>query len=292
MNTAEENPDERPVDPAKLFALIKKADRIVVAESSLDDEKVIFSSSNLKDITEFADALRVVVPEDWFHCPCFDSPVVRLYRGDTELAVITNHQGRSVSCSLWSGDALVSDPEKWLKWFDARKLHQPRKEYEETNARAKQYEASEARWRAAMPRSIRPLWPYAANQQVSPDLSPLRAALAREFSEISNRILAILTWYGSGDGRWSGYPAYEQIAEELLLDFSTGEIVSAVESSNLTEAQLEGTARLFGGWSFSHRRPNDLQEVPAALKRILLEHSLKSADDDKRGRAEHAFKKP
>jgi hypothetical protein len=101
----------------------------------------------------------------------------------------------------------------------------------------------------------------------------------------------VLTWYGSGDGPWSGYPAYEGIAEDLPLDFSTPEIVSTIQSSNLTESQVEGAARLFGGWKFSHLRPDDLKEVPSELKAILLEHSLKSKDQDKRDRAQHAFKK-
>jgi|SRR6185295_15705735 len=52
---------------------------------------------------------------------------------------------------------------------------------------------------------------------------------------------------------------------------------------------LEGAARLFGGWEFGQRRPDDLDALPADLKKRLLDHSLKSSDADKLGRAKHAF---
>ncbi len=57
----------------------------------------------------------------------------------------------------------------------------------------------------------------------------------------------------------------------------------------LTDAQLEGAARLFGGWEFSHRRPKDLAQLSPELKKLLFEHSLKSTDKDKIGRAKGAF---
>jgi len=47
------------------------------------------------------------------------------------LAQITNHHGKSVRCSLWGSDAVIADAEKWLKWFDDRKIDGPRIEVEE-----------------------------------------------------------------------------------------------------------------------------------------------------------------
>lgn len=40
------------------------------------------------------------------------------------------------------------------------------------------------------------------------------------------------------------------------------------------------------------RRPDDRKALLAALKKRLLDHSLKSADDDKLRRAKHAFAQP
>jgi hypothetical protein len=286
---AADKKDERPVEPAKLAALIKQADKIVVLDSPLKDAKVLFSSTTAKDIAEFNDALTVEPPKEWFHCMCFGTPAVRLYRGDTELALVSNHHGRSVRCSLWTSDALLKDPEKWLRWFDARKMPEPRKEADDMAARAKEGEISYARWLAAMPKSVRPLWEQANGDEISPNVKPLGTALAKEFPDTRQRALALFAWYGSGDGPWSGFPAYESAAEELLLDIPTPDLIAAAQADNLTEAQLEGAARLFGGWDFSQRRPDERKTLPAALKKRLLDHSLKSKDEDKVGRARKAF---
>jgi hypothetical protein len=99
----------------------------------------------------------------------------------------------------------------------------------------------------------------------------------------------LLNWFGSGEGPWSGFPSYESTAEELLLLHKTDAILQAIRNTKLTEEQVEGTARLFGGWDFSKQRPNDLSLLPQDLKKRLLEHSLKSGDEDKKDRATRAF---
>ncbi len=133
---APEKKDERPVDPAKLAALVMQADKIVVSDSPMKDAEVLFSSTAPKDIAEFNEALTVVRPEGIFRCACIGTPAVRLYRGETELALVTNHHGHSVRCSLWTSDAMLKDPEKWLQWFDARKMPEPRREVDDMTARA------------------------------------------------------------------------------------------------------------------------------------------------------------
>ena len=103
------------------------------------------------------------------------------------------------------------------------------------------------------------------------------------------RALALYAWFGSGEGPWSGFPSYEEVAEELLFDIPTAELVAAAQADDLTEVQLEGAARFFGGWSFSQRRLEDRRTLPPALKRKLLDHTLKSTDEDKLARARKAF---
>jgi len=121
------------------------------------------------------------------------------------------------------------------------------------------------------------------------DLAPLDEALKREFPDKNLRIRSLLAWYGRGAGPWSGYPAYEAVATELLLEYSTPELLKAVQFAPLSEQQTEGAARLFAGWDFRHTRPADNALLPADLKRLLLDHSLKSTDRDKLERARKAF---
>ena len=84
---------------------------------------------------------------------------------------------------------------------------------------------------------------------------------------------------------------YEDIAEEMLLGYQTVELVAAVKDVTLTEQQEEGAARLFAGWLFNNRRPADNALIPGDLKQSLLEHALKSSDDDIVARARGAFER-
>ena len=153
---------------------------------------------------------------------------------------------------------------------------------------------AESRWLAAMPPALKPLWPQVRERSgVDPvgairNLDPLRTALSQEFPDERSRVLALYAWFGSGEGPWSGFPSYEQVAEELLLDFPTEALIKAAEATESAQEQ-EGAARLFGGWEISQRRPSDLAHLPPDLKERLLAHSLESADEDKRSRAHHAF---
>ncbi len=105
------------------------------------------------------------------------------------------------------------------------------------------------------------------------------------------RVLALLEWFGSGSGPWSGFPSYESAAENLLLDYSTIDIISATRSNKLSPTQTEGAARLFAGWSFTRQRPEGLKELPEALKKELWFHSQNTKDKDKLRRARGAFAK-
>ncbi len=161
----------------------------------------------------------------------------------------------------------------------------------EEEASAKKYASDAEKWLAAMPKPLRPFW----NQEMRtgspiPDKKPLSRALAKGIPEVPARILALLTWYGSGAGPWTGFPAYEEIADELLLEFRTDEIVAASESTQLTETQTEGAARFFGGWTFSNKRPEDLKKLPAALKQTLLLHTMKSPHEANRDYAKKSFR--
>ncbi len=54
-------------------------------------------------------------------------------------------------------------------------------------------------------------------------------------------------------------------------------------------AGLEGSARLFGGWSFWRSRRKDLQRLPGDLRRHLLDYVTAGADEDKIFAVRRAF---
>ena len=289
-NVKELQKDERPVVPEHLTALIGDADRVVVTESPLQDAKKLFESRERKDLDALSKALVVIKPDEWFHCMCIGTPAIYLYKNDKLLAHISNHHGQSVRCSLWGSDAPISDTEKWLKWFDDRKIDGPRKEVEEMRESQKQGERDWKRWIAAMPKALEPIWEDSLGQFGDVNTAPLVKALRESIPKKEDQILALLRWFGSGAGPWSGCPSYESAAEELLLGYSIAEIVTAIENKELSAEQIEGAARLFGGWDFSQKHPKGLEQVPADIKRSLWNHVKDTKDTDKLGRATRAFK--
>lgn len=147
---------------------------------------------------------------------------------------------------------------------------------EEREAAAREAAEIDARWLAGMPKSIRPLWDKMPQDGSKVNLRPLQHALAREYPDRPARILALLTWYGSGEGAWSSFPSYESVVENLLLDYSTADLVAAIDGERLTERQLDGAARLFGAWRFSKERPGEAASLPLELRKTLLAHAQKS----------------
>jgi hypothetical protein len=275
--------------PDDLSRLIDQADKLVVRQEPWEGSEVLFESSDRRDLDAFKASLRVEHPEKYLHCMCDGTPAVFLYANGQQIGQITNHHGKLLRCSLWKSDARLVEVEVFLKWFDDRKISGPRKEHEAGQQRDQETKEQEQKWIDAMPAALKPHWQKVRQSSLDPDLTPLRNALADGVAMKSDRILALFAWYGSGRGPWSGYPAYESIAENMLLDYKTPELLTAIEGKELTARQTEGVARLFGGWMFSQLRPNDLEQLPAELKARLLQHSLTNADEDKQHRARRAF---
>jgi hypothetical protein len=277
--------EPHPVNAAQLSALIRQADRIVVFERPFAGSRAIFSSTNRKDIEALNEALQVAPDPDDHSCLCADILTVRLYRGDSELVSITNHHGRYVGASIWSQGAVVTDPDRWLAWFSSHGMPQARQEFDADAAAETQSRVTYARWVAAAPRHAQPF----LQEGHGVDTNGLREALENQFPDRRQRIVALFGWFGSGAGPWSGFPGNESIPEDYLLELPTADLVAAAARPDLSDAQLEGAARLFGGWPFANQRPQDLKALPPALKKKLLAHCLKSSDPDKLERARQAF---
>ena len=187
--------------------------------------------------------------------------------------------------------ALTGSPASLNRMLAAAKVPISRSAEELAAKLALEREANDRRWRTGMPASVRPVW---SDQFIGfgDDLHRVRVALAIEFPKPKDRIRALLSWYGSGAGPWSGYPSHEAVAQELLFDFSTSEVIKAIQAGDVSEAQLEGASRFFADSNFGKQRPKDRARLPQYLRDRLLAHSLRSGDNDKVGRAKRAFSAP
>jgi len=260
-----------------------------------DEEKTLLDLRDQKQIAEVVQGIRINSNESVFTCMCCGDPTLEFYREDTLIVSLGFHSGKSLRWpnGKWAGDSLLSeDGANFLtKWLADHGVPGPKEEREESLRSKKEYVAAQEKWLKAMPDSLKPFWRNKGAPFGSIQTQEMDAAITKQLPKQNTRILALLNWYGSGKGPWSGYPSYESVAEELLLLYRTEAILAAVEPAQLTEQQTEGLARLLGGWNFSRQRPNDRRLLPDELKARLLKHSLTSDDDDKQGRARKAFGK-
>jgi hypothetical protein len=281
-----------PKKPAKdIHEIILKADSLVVRESPMKDAEILFKSNKRDDILSLSNSIDVVVPKPgkWFHCMCIGAPEITLYKHRKPILSLTNHHGRSIRSAIWDSDVEIANADKWIKWFDDRKISFVREEVEEAKAQAFQSSRDWDKWNDSMPVPLRSVYHISKNEIGLTSLEPLAKALEDGIPDQNLRILALLNWFGSGAGPWSGFPSYEEIAEKLLLRYDTKNLLSAVRSVNTSPAQTEGAARLFGGWAFSKERPNDLSQLDPALKAKFWDFTKNTQDKDKLGRAQRAF---
>src|SRR5277367_3601186 len=283
--------DEKKVVPEDLRQILALADKIVVKASPTRSSTILFESTDKKDLEDLWGSLALEPPSEWFHCMCGGTPAIYVYERGRERVELTNHHGLSIRCSLWDSDVRITDTEKWLLWFDERRISGPRQEVEAMRDQQAKNKKNWERWLSAMPKALGEVWSSALRGFGRVDLDPLRSQLERSMPDRGERVLALLEWFGSGSGPWSGFPSYEDAAENLLLDYSTIDIISATRSKKLSHTQTEGAARLFAGWSFTRERPAGLKEVPEALKKDLWLHIQNTKDHDKLQRARGAFAK-
>lgn len=256
---------------------------------SLLGNDVLLEADEPTDVEALRVALRIIDGPGG-HCMCFGGPTLELLSADrSRLALLSIHHGLAIRWGRWKDDARLIDGRLLLEWLAKRGVLEPLRDFEAQEARQRQSRHDLERWLAAMPSALVPVWSGAVRQFGNVDVVPLRAALEQDIPDENARIMALLQWYGTGAGPWSGFPSYEQAAEELLLGYSTARIIEALEHAKLNPAQLEGAARLFAGWSFNQQRPEGLRELPESLRKALWHHVKDTQDDDKRGRAMRAF---
>ena len=77
----------------------------------------------------------------------------------------------------------------------------------------------------------------------------------------------------------------------MLLEYDTEDIIAAIESTELSSAQLEGAGRLFSGNTFRRERPNGLKKMPRYMKQMLRDHVKSTGDEDNMKWAKSAFMK-
>jgi hypothetical protein len=201
---------------SELYIEIDQADEMVVYSEGFKREFVVYRSSNRKDFEELKSAVTLKHNAGPFVCACVDGPEIALLKNNKEIAAVWNHEGTAIGSSVWKGDWNNEDPDRWLRWFDARGMKDARAFFNETQAQYRTAEEDERRRLNAMPSSLKPLWPKALKQYDPPkypDLQPLNAALSTQYPDTYDRIRALMAWFGSGTGPWLGSLATRKLRQ-------------------------------------------------------------------------------
>lgn len=152
----------------------------------------------------------------------------------------------------------------------------------------RRYSEEMAHWIQVMPASVRPLWKdemwqyhdYGnVDEQVHADEELMLQALSKEIPDKNRRIITLLNWYGSDAGDGSTFGSYKLVVVDLLRKFTTSEVARALESTTLTEPQLDSAVHLFGQSAFGQDRRAEIRTLPPALKALLWAHAKKNGNE-------------
>lgn len=261
----------RPAAPNQraLATLLTKTTRVRVLAGGVAHDRalgnqVLLECTDKAALVHFRAALTIIDNAPAIHYAGVGDQAIELYAGTMLLATFGLHHGHSVRWATWAYDAILRDGGVLLGWLAAQGVTEPLEQWQNN-----QLQSAIRRWRAAMPSCLQPFWSRMERCEVP--VTEVRSTLIRAIPDASTRILALLTWFGSGVGLWSYYPQYEQIAEALLCAEQTEVLITTLETnaSSLTAAQIDGTARLVSALSFRSQRAIVLRRLPRPLRTQL-----------------------
>jgi hypothetical protein len=242
---------------------------------------------------------------------CVGDLSMEFYSEKKRLATIGFHHGLSIRWNAWKHDALLQNSQCYLTLLAKQGITAPIEQFDKDRKREEEANQAWNSWVHATPDCIKKMpeetWPKVIDEN---NLQPVTDALASAYPDVSERLLKLFRWFGSGEGPWSGFPVYEEFAEYILLQYPEEDLFVALASASLNEKELEGAARLFAGRSFQSHREKPMMSrdticfsnmavctpdrdepvnIPDALKEQLWQHIMASSDNDKIDRAKKAF---
>lgn len=286
------DPSQRSLDD--LLATVNRV-RVVaggMAGGRATGTEVLLDTAESAAVAGFRAAVSIVEdPATFGHCMCYGDPAIEVYAGDRLPAAFGYHHGFAIRWEAWKHDAHLREPEKLIEWLSAHGVPGPREEVDAAARRAEENERAAGRWLAAMPECLRPFWDPSGHRSHDPAFHrELLAALRADRPSPDEQVLALLGWFGSGAGPWSGYPSYESIPEQLLGYFPTAAVVAALTASEPSEAELVGAVRYLSGWTFTRDASGRQARagMPAELRARLAEAADRTNIPDIRARARWA----
>ena len=278
------------------------------------DRELLLDIRDPGEVSSLGATLRIS-PEPYGHCLCHGNPHLTFFdEREFPLAEISLHHGKSIRWRAWRDDARLLDGRESLAWLADRGVRAPLDEFEADLRSKEALLAAWEQWHEATPPCLQPLLePFrqlidqaisvpspSRTVRMSLDRSSISGLMDPEyFAEVAGtfdhaypnareQARVLYAWLGRGSDRWSGFPAYEQVAECLLLRLPVEDLILGFYESDPRET-MEGAARFFAGWAFNAYRGEELARVPGGLRQRLRDHAIRSGDADRLARVRAAF---
>ena len=267
-------------DPAMLDDVLGRAVAVRVFDDGAADGKPfstepVLTTTDHDEVAELTALLRIR-PGGRGHCMCHGDAAFELLDAAGEsLAVLGLHHAEGLRWDVWGDDAELERPLELVRWLADHGYDAPLRQAEADAEAERERAALRADWLDAAPKSVRKLVAGRRERDLS---NKVERRIRKEFPDPVDRAAAMLRWFGSGSGRCSGYPSYEEIPEPLLLATPLSLILDALDRSPDDPRLWLGATRLLVGWDFGKERGSERALVPPAVQTRLL--AIADADDD------------
>lgn len=268
---------------AELQSRLIKADRLRVRSGGVchrdqADEKTIFDSKIATEVSELAGRFQVTEENSGGHCMCCGNPTFEFYRGDTLIAMLGFHHGRTIRWAdgNWPGDGMMEagNAAFLIDWLDQRGFNGPKKEWQDQR---RQEAAARRRWQryeAILPPAV------ATRLNAAKNWDEITFILDSNVPKDAEGATLLLRLFGSDFENWSHYNAMDsQLAEKLLPGFPEDKLTEAIINALPKTEEGLGAVR----WLFGEGKAEQWKDGQATLE-TLARFALTHPDQDNRWR--------
>jgi hypothetical protein len=279
---------------ASLDQILQKVTRVRVIAGGENDgkalgKKVILNTTDEHAIGELRESLKVK-DGPLGHDMCIGYPAIELYAGDLLIATLGMHHGVAIRWNEWNDDAALIDGHRLISWFSEHGIDEPRKELEQDEQLRTLLAKRWDRWHASLPTCLQDV-----DKQVVSGTSEvpqkITTAMDTAYPDVNERVRALCSWFGKGNGPWNAYAEYESWPAKMLTAVPTSEVIRALSDRELDASTLEGASRYIASWEFWSKHCGDEKLIPEELKKRLLMHLTASGDKTKVSVFKSAFKR-
>lgn len=240
--------------------------RVVIKDGGVHDDKamtdkVLLTISRAENIAVFESLLEIDEQKSGFYCMCLGTYAIELYQDDIMQSIIGFHHNVSIRCSQFRSDTYLKRNQDLITFLAGLGFTRPLDEYNESLRQSEERNIAEQRWFVNAPKCFST---YKENMNVLDQgyLALLINALNNEIPNRQEQVIKLLQTYGNSNNLWTAYPFYETVPYDLLVLFSTEEIIKIYLSSDRNYKTRIGLGRFLCGFNFRKQLQKQLKYIP------------------------------